>query len=115
MQKKPIVQYFYFLAISYMTALFFEFIANTYADGKLFQLSFWPVGFLVWYGLIYSITFLICKRKALWVPVAAWAILGPLAELFIFNRFNMIVDPIIYGIMFFVPFWVYNTFIVKER
>jgi hypothetical protein len=108
-------KYFYFLIVSYATALFFEFIANTYADGRLFQLPLWPIGFLVWYGLIYSITFIICRKRPLWVPVLIWAILGPLAEILVFHRFNIIVDPIIYGVMFFVPFWVHHTFIAKEH
>nr|MDO8081031.1 hypothetical protein [Candidatus Freyarchaeota archaeon] len=106
--------YLAFLAVSYVTALVFETIANTIGDGTLFQNTWWPLFFLGWYGLIYSATFLIFYKRALWQPVLVWAILGPVVEYFIFLRLNIIVDSIIYALMFFVPFWIYHKYITKK-
>lgn len=107
-------RYLAFLAVSYVTALVFETIANTIGDGTLFQNAWWPLFFLGWYGLIYSATFLVFNKRPWWQPVLAWAILGPIIEYFIFHRLNIIVDPIIYAIMFLVPFWIYHKYITKK-
>lgn len=107
-------KYFYFLLISYCVTFLFELNANLNFDGKLFQVPGWPIVFLTWYGLFYSIIFFIFKSKPLWFPVVAGAILGTIAEAFLFHRLNIIVDPVIYAIMFFVPFWIYHKYIEKK-
>lgn len=106
--------YLAFLAVSYSVAFVFELLANTIGDGKLFENAGWPLVFLGWYGLIYSATFLVFHKRAWWQPVLAWAILGPVVEFFIFQRLNIIIDPIIYAVMFFVPFWIYHKYITKR-
>lgn len=104
-------KYFYFLLIAYLIAFFFEFIANTIGDGKLFQAPNWLIFFLVWYGTIYSLTFLVFRNKPIWQVVLTWAILGPILEITVFNRLNPIIDPIIYGLMFLIPFYLYQKYI----
>ena len=106
-------RYLYFLFISYCVAFLFELNANINFDGKLFKTPGWPIGFFIWYGLFYSLIFFMFKNKPLWVPAAAGAILGTTAEAFLFGRLNIIVDPIIYGIMFYIPFWCYHKYIDK--
>ncbi len=101
-------KYLQFLLASYVTAITFETIANTIGDGKLFQAENWSIFFLIWYGAIYSVTYFIFRNRPLWMPVLAWAIAGPVVEIFVFGRLNAIVDPIIYAIMFLIPFWVYH-------
>lgn len=103
-------KYFYFIVFSYFTAFIFEFIANTIGDGRLFRSHLWPLFFLIWYGSIYSVTFLLFSKKSLWFPVVTWMILGPVAEAVIFHRLNIVIDPIIYGLMFFIPFLAYKKY-----
>jgi len=95
-----------FLATAYAVALLFEANANFFFDGTLFQRSNWAIFFLVWYGGLYSITFLFFRKQRLWMPVIAWMIIGPFVEVFVFNQPNIIIDAIVYGIMGFIPFWV---------
>lgn len=104
-------KYFSFLLISYFVAFLFETLANTIGDGKLFQTSNWFVFFLLWYGTIYSLAYLIFKNKPLWQVVLTWVVLGPILEIAVFKRFNPIVDPIIYGLMFLFPFWIYKKYV----
>ena len=104
-------QYFFFLLISYLIAFLFETLANTIGDGKLFQSPNWIVFFLFWYGTIYSLTYLGFKSRPLWQVVITWAILGPVLEIIVFQRFNPIIDPVIYGVMFFIPFWIHQKYI----
>ncbi len=98
-------KYFTYLVFSYITALIFETIANTIGDGQLFKSPNAVVFFLVWYGLLYTVLYLICRGRPLLVPVIVLAILGSVAEIIVFKRSNLIVDPIIYAIMGFLPFW----------
>ena len=43
--------------------------------------------------------------------VLLFAILGTFAEIIIFKRSNLIVDPIIYFLMALLPCWVFDKFI----
>ena len=106
-------KYFSFLGASYTTAFLFELNANLFFDGTLFQAKNWPIFFLIWYGTWYSIFFSLFRKRPLWVPVIAGAILGPIVEVVVFKRLNIIIDPIVYAIMFFVPFWLYQKRIQK--
>jgi len=110
-----IKQYLQYLIISYTVAILFEINANFFFDGKLFQQPLWGIGFIIWYGFIYSIMFIIFKNKKLIQPVVTGAIFGTIAEYFIFNRLHIIFDPIIYAIMFFIPFWIYHKHIKKNK
>ena len=107
--KKPlkIKKYLQYLMVSYIVAILFEMNANFFFDGKLFQQPLWLIGFVVWYGFFYSVMFFLFRNRKLLEPVIAGAILGTIAEYFIFNRIHIIVDPIIYAIMFFIPFKIY--------
>lgn len=104
-------KYFSFIIFSYLTALIFETIANTIGDGKLFQSHNAIVFFLIWYGVLYTILYLIFRNSRIWIPTITLAIIGPIAEIFVFHRLNIIVDPIIYAIMGFIPFYLYNRFV----
>jgi hypothetical protein len=104
-------KYFSFIFFSYLTAFVFEFIANTVGDGKLFQNQNAVIFFVLWYGSLYTIFYVIFKNSKIWLPVVTLAIVGPFAEIFIFHRLNIIVDPIIYAIMGFIPFYLYNRFV----
>lgn len=107
--------YSYFIVVSYGVALFFEFIANSVGDGRLFQLPHWYAIFFVWYGLLYSMAFLVLRKRALWFIVIVGAIVGPSLEKFIFHRLNIVVDPLIYAMMFFIPFWLYKIKLHKQN
>ncbi len=98
-------KYFTYLVFSYITALIFETIANTIGDGQLFKSANAVVFFLVWYGLLYTFLYVVCRGRSLWVPVVVLAIVGSIAEIVVFHRSNLIVDPIIYAIMGLLPFW----------
>ena len=106
-------QYLYFLLASYVTAFLFELNANFFFDGTIFQSQYWYIFFIIWYGSLYSIVFIFLHKRPLWNAVAVGAILGLIVEIFVFHRLNLIVDPIVYAIMFFIPFWLYHKFIKK--
>lgn len=106
-------KFIYFLIVSYVVAFVFEVNAYYIGDGGIFNSPLWPVVFFPWYGLIYSLTFFIYHDKSLWYPAVTWAVMGPIVEILIFKRVNMVIDPIIYAMMFFIPFWVYKKFIQK--
>ena len=108
-------QYLCFLLASYVTASLFELNANFFFDGALFQSQYWHIFFVIWYGSLYSVVFLLLHKRPLWIAVLVGAILGLIVETFVFHRVNLIVDPIIYAIMFFIPFWIYHKFIKKIR
>lgn len=108
-------KYFYFLFISYLVAFLFETLANTIGDGKLFQAPNWLIFFLIWYGTIYTLTYLVFRKRPLWQVVLTWAILGPILEIIVFKRFNPIIDPIIYGLMFLFPFWIYKKYLKASK
>ena len=107
-------KYLYFLLISYGVAFLFELNANLFFDGKLFESQGWPIFFLIWYGLLYSVTFLFFRKSSVLIPAVIWALLGPLVETLVFHRLNLIVDPIVYAIMFSLPFWIYRKYIAKN-
>ncbi len=98
--------YFKFLVVSYFTAIFFEFIANTIGDGKLFLNPDWPIFFLLWYGFVYSILYFFFQNRIIRQGTIFFAIFGTIAEIVIFHRSNLIVDPIIYALMGFAPLWI---------
>lgn len=100
------MRYKKFIFVSYLTAAFFELIANTVGDGKLFANPGWPIFFLLWYGLLYSVLFLFAKNKKLWVSVVFFAILGTIVEILVFKRSNLLIDPIIYALMALIPLWI---------
>jgi hypothetical protein len=92
-----------FMLVSYVAALAFELVASTVGDGRLFEAPAWPAFFLAWYGALYALTYLACRRRPLWVPVLAWAILGPVIEILVFRRLDPVVDPAMYAAMSLVP------------
>jgi len=108
-------KYLYYLVVAYAVAIIFEMNANFFFDGKLFQNPLWGIGFILWYGLFYSVMFILFRNRRLREPVIAGAFLGTLAEFFLFNRINIIFDPIIYAIMFFIPFWSYHRYFSKGK
>ena len=97
------LRYPVFLLVSLVVALAFEVLANTVGDGRLFESRAWPLFFVVWYGTLYSLTYLTCRNLPWWVPVIPWAVLGPVLELVVFRRLNPVVDPVIYALMILVP------------
>jgi hypothetical protein len=92
-----------FLIVAFVVALAFEVLANTIGDGHLFEARAWPVFFLCWYGTLYSLTYVALRNRPLWLPVLAWAVLGPVLEIVMFRRFNPLVDPVIYAMMVLIP------------
>jgi len=106
-------KYLKFLAVSYVVAILFEMNANFFFDGALFQQPNWVIGFFIWYGFFYSVMFFIFRNRRLSLTIITGAILGTLAEYFLFHRIHLIADPIIYAIMFWIPFKVYHKYIKK--
>ena len=97
------LRYPVFLLASLVVALAFEVLAKTVGDGRLFEARAWPLFFVVWYGTLYSLTYLTCRNRPVWLPVLAWAVLGPALEIVVFRRFNPLVDPVIYALMILIP------------
>lgn len=107
--------FFKFFAISYATALIFEIIANTIGDGTLFQADNWFIFFLIWYGLIYAILYLLFRNRPIWQGVIFFSILGTVIEPTFFKRSDLVFDPIVYAIMGLVPLWVHQKFIAGKH
>lgn len=107
-------KYFGFLCVSYLVAILFEMNANFFFDGKLFTVPFWPIVFLVWYGLFYSMMFLIFRKRSLILTVFFGSIFGTIAEITLFHRFHPM-DFLIYAIMFFLPFWFYKKYLQDKH
>ncbi len=99
--------YLWFMVAGYATSLFFEIVANTIGDGKLFQVEGAVVFFIIWYGLLQTVSYVTLRDRRWWVAAIAWAVVGTLAEIFIFHRSNLIVDPIIYALMGLIPLAIY--------
>jgi len=106
--------YLKFLLVSYLTALLFEFIANTIGDGKLFKNSGWPVFFILWYGFMYTVLYLFFRNRTFWQGVIFFAIFGNIVEILVFHRSNLIVDSIIYALMGFMPLWLQKRSAAKQ-
>jgi hypothetical protein len=110
--------YLKFLLASYPVAFAFEFTADKMFDGQLFNQSNLPLElliFLLWYGAFYSLAYFILKdRKMLWV-VVYFAVIGSVAEIVVFHRSNLIVDPIVYALMGVIPFYVYRNFLNHDH
>ncbi len=92
-----------FLGVSYVTALVFEMLANVIGDGKLFTHADRIVFFFVWYGILDTALFFVFRFTNLWVAAVFFALLGVALEMAVFNRSNIVVDPIVYGLMAFIP------------
>lgn len=97
-----------FLAVSYIIAFLFESLAFLTGDGGMYRSLVGIVVFLLWYGLLYSLTFIIFRKKPLWMVSLTWFILGPIMEILVFGRVHWI-DSVIYAIMFLIPMWVYKN------
>ncbi len=91
-----------------LTALLFETIANVFFDGQLFKQANAVSFFVVWYSFLYSFLYFISKKLSTHVSVIIFAVIGTLAEIFIFHRLNIIVDPIVYSLMAFIPISLYK-------
>lgn len=98
-------KYLKFLIISLITALIFEFLANKIGDGTLFDNSSWPKFFLIWYGVGYTILYVLFKKRPVWQGIIFFVILGNVVEIFVFHRSNLLVDSIIYALMALIPLW----------
>ena len=109
--NKSMKRYVQFLGLSYPSALLLEFMANTIGDGILFSQNNWVIFFIVWYGSLYTMIYFVQKRVGLMKAVLLFAILGTIAEIIIFKRSNLILDPIIYFLMALLPCWVFDKFI----
>jgi len=96
-----------FMILSYLTAFLFENIAFIEGSGRLYIFPLWPIAFLLYYGLLYSVTFVIFRDKKIIYPILFFAVLGAIIEIFLMKRFNWI-DPIIYAAMIFIPFYLYK-------
>ena len=96
-------KYLIFLALSYPIALCFEILANTIGDGRLFQNPHWPIYFVLWYGLLYSVLFFIFIKTAAVPASLSFAVIGIVVEIVVFKRSNLIIDPIVYFFMALIP------------
>jgi hypothetical protein len=93
-----------FVGIGYLVAFGFELLASAVdPQNKTFDNPGWPVFFVIWYGLLNSINYAVFRNRSLKAPAIAFAIFGPLVELVVFKRLNLIVDAVIYAIMFTLP------------
>ena len=102
--------YLGFVAVGLTTAFGFELLASA-LDPKnaTFKNPAWPIFFVIWYGLLYSVSFATLRARPVWVAAAVWAVVGTLLEIVIFHRLNIVVDPIVYAIMFAIPHKIYQA------
>jgi len=107
-------KYLFFMILSFITAFLFETLAYIVGDGKIFDSPFWPVVLFFWYGFLYTVTFLLFRKKSLWYTAIFWAIAGPVLEILVFKRWNWI-DSIVYVIMFVIPMGFYKIFLNKKK
>ncbi len=56
-------KFFYFLLVSLLSALVFESIPTIIFPSKTFSSALWLIPFVLWYGLLFSISFLIFRKK----------------------------------------------------
>lgn len=102
MQPKP--KFFVYLAVGYLIALVIEFGAASSGDSKLFQNTAWFLFFLLWYGFLLSMSYVIFKKRPLWLAAVTWMILGPIIELILFRRSFLFTD-VFYFVIFVPPPW----------
>jgi multidrug transporter EmrE-like cation transporter len=104
------LRYLGFVVAGYFTAFCFEIIASA-LDPKnaTFKNPAWPVFFVIWYGFLYSVSFATLRTRPVWVAAAVWAVVGTVLEIVVFHRLNIIVDPIVYAIMFAIPHKIYQA------
>jgi hypothetical protein len=103
-QTPPRKNFWLFLAIGYVTAFVIEYSAAASGDSKIFQSAGWPIFFLIWYGLLFALSYKFLKNRPLWQIAIIWAILGPLIEMVLFRGHIRPTD-VFYCVMFVVPFW----------
>lgn len=60
--KKKTKRFLLFLTVSYIVAFFFESLAFLAGDGGIYRSSVGIVAFFLWYGLLYSFTFIIFRK-----------------------------------------------------
>lgn len=102
--------YLKYLLVSYATALAFETLANTIGDGTLFRNPHWLIYFIVWYGFMYSLLYVLFANRPLIAGIIFFAVFGSMAEIFVFHRSNLLIDPIMYALMSLIPLMVYKRF-----
>ncbi|MCX6727405.1 MAG: hypothetical protein NTX11_01145 [Candidatus Saccharibacteria bacterium] len=103
-------QFAVYLLTAYFITYFIERSAANKGDSKLFQASNWPIRFLLWYGFLFTIMYLVFRYRSL-KTILLWGILiGIVIELVLFRGFFLVSD-IGYGLMFVVPFWVARKFV----
>ncbi len=105
-----------FLVMSYCSAFVFEEVPRViwrYVLGDLTVVHLWdlpeaPVFFSLWYGLLFSVAYFLFQHKRIVFPVCFGICVGMIAETFLFGQMNVVsffVFPLIYGAMFYVPFF----------
>ncbi len=125
--KSKIKIYLQFLIISLISAFIFEEIPRIVQDLVSFSdvRHIWYIGpdgffvfFLLWYGIIFSISYFIFIERQIKYPVIFGLILGMLAETILFKKMNPIsffLFPILYGLMFYFPFKINRIINYKEK
>ncbi len=101
--KRQKLQFAVYMLVAYLLTYSIERSAAKAGDSKLFQSAAWPITFFVWYGFLFTVVYLIFRKRPLWLILLAGAIIGPLIELVLFRHFILITD-LGYGIMFAIPF-----------
>lgn len=110
------LRYLGFVVAGILTAFCFEVIASALdPQNATFENPGWPVFLVIWYGLLYSISFAAFRTRPVWVAAAVWAVVGTVLEIVLFHRLNIIVDPIVYAIMFAIPHKIYQALGAESR
>jgi len=97
------LQFIVYLSVAYFITYFIERSAAKEGDSKLFQATNWPIRFLLWYGFLFSVMYLVFRKRSIWIILISGAIIGILVELILFRGFILVSD-IGYGVMFAIPF-----------
>ena len=104
LRRKHSKQFIIFMVIAYGTAFLVERGSAAGGDSKLFVSPLWPIFFLIWYGLLYGLSYRFMKNWKLWQIGLFWAVAGPIIELILFRGTFRPTD-ILYSLMMIFPFW----------
>ena len=125
--ETKIKRYPLFLIISLISAFVFEEIPRIVQDifSSLEIIHVWDQGsegffifFILWYGILFSISYIIFINHQIKYPIIFGIIFGMIAETIFFKQMNVVsffLFPILYGLMFYFPFKINKIINYKEK
>lgn len=117
-QQEKIFPFPLFIAVSYLSALFFEEVPRLILrDADIWDTPAFIVFFLLEYGAIFSIAYALFHDKAVTRVIWFGIIFGFVWETFVMHKLNIVtffLFPVLYGLMFWIPFKTRAVMLGKE-